>query len=104
MSNKPTSGERIAAFMEHHRSKPLDIWLEVWFVPVKDGFEWRCSDDTSKTDMRTEPDLWQSYHVLQGKQFRVTFCSVWKVPIGLAVEIADAVVKGRTIRHELILE
>ena len=104
MSTKPTSGERIADFMAQQRKEPQQLYIEVWFVPCGGGYTWRADENTEGTDNRKEPNLWETYHLLEGKEFRVVICSHWKIPFNLSIWIADDIVKGRTIRHELILE
>jgi len=104
MTTKPTSGERIAAFMQAQQLKPRELWIEVWFVPAEGGFSWRASEEMTKTDCKDTSWLWETYHVLQGKQFKVVICSHWRIPFELSVSIADDIVKGRTVRHRLIIE
>jgi hypothetical protein len=101
---KPTSGERIADFMAGQTKEPQRLWLEVWFVPAAAGLTWRVSEDMTGTDNKKEQKLWKTYHRLSGKQYEVVVCSQWKIPLDLSIQIADDVVKGRTVRHELILE
>lgn len=101
---KPTSGERIADFMSALQVKPVELFIEVWFVPCEGGFTWRASEDMTGTDNKKQPNLWETYHMLQGKEYKVVICSHWKIPFNLSIWIADDIVKGRTVRHELILE
>lgn len=103
MAQKPTSGERIADFMASGQA-PRELWLECWFVLQGEHFAPRVSADLSALDNRREPDLWKTWYLLEGREYRVVFCSQWKIPFELAVWIADAVVKRRTVYHELILE
>lgn len=103
-SNKPTSGERIAAFMQAVNEKPRELWIEVWFIPVEGGFTWRASEDMTGTDSKKHADLWRTWHYLEGKRAKVVICSHWSIPLELSIQIADDIVKGKTIRHELILE
>jgi len=101
---KPTPEERIAAFMAEQAKEPQKLWLEVWFVPSVAGLTWRVSEDMAGTDNRRKPGLWETYYRFAGKEYEVVVCSQWKIPLNLSISIADDVVKGRTIRHELILE
>lgn len=104
MTTKPTSGDRIAAFMQAQQLKPQELWIEVWFVEVEGGFSWRASEEMTKTDSKDTSWLWETYHVLQGRQFKVVICSHWRIPFELCISIADDIVKGRTVRHHLIIE
>lgn len=104
MIEKPTSGERIAAFMEAAKEERREMWLECWFVPQGETFAPRVDADFSARDARRSPELWRTWYLLEGKEFRVVFCSQWKVPFELAIWISDAVAKGRTVYHELIIE
>jgi len=101
---KPTSGERIADFMVGQAKEPRRLWIEVWFVPCEGGFTWRASEDMTGTDSKKESELWKTYHRLSGVEYEVVVCSQWKIPLNLSISIADDVVKGRTVRHELMLE
>lgn len=102
--NKPTSGERIADFMQQARIDRRELWLECWFVEDNGKFLPRVDHETTAKDARRSPELWTTWYLLEGQQFKVVFCSQWKVPIELAIWIADQVVKGKTVYHELILE
>jgi hypothetical protein len=101
---KPTSGERIAAFMDAQQVKPQKLWIEVWFVPCDGGFTWRASSDMTYTENKDTRELWETFHVLEGKNYHVTICSHWYFDIQLAIWIADDIVKGRTIEHRLFVE
>lgn len=104
MTEKPTAGDRIAAFMAAQQHTRRELWLECWFIPQGETFAPRVDCDFSALDNRREPDLWRTWYLLEGQEFKIVFCSQWKVPFELAIWIADAVVKGRTVYHELILE
>lgn len=104
MINKPTAGERIAAFMAQARQERQELWIECWFYEQEGQFLPRIDHDMTAKDARRSPENWRTWYVLEGKEFKVVFCSQWKVPIALAIWICDQVLKGRTVHHELILE
>lgn len=105
MNTKPTSGERIEEFMSHAKSNPVLCWITAWRVQIDGVWTWRVTLEHEANDLTRRVDVWKSLFYFSGKEFVVHFFSAHdEFSLDEALAICDCVVKGRTIKQELILE
>lgn len=100
--DKPTSGERIAAFMARLQVKEPTICIDVWRVKIGGSFTWRAQVFTEFSDNMQNPSMWETYYRFDGKSRTVVLVSRDKWTRAQVVAIADMIVKGKTVIHELI--